>query len=114
MNYRMTSFILGRMLGVEALVMVIPAIVSAIYGEETMRAFLITSAVLMVLFLIFGRKKPENAMIYAKEGFVIVALAWILWSVFGALPFCISGTIPKYIDALFETVSGFTTTGSTI
>ena len=79
MNYRMTSFILGRMLGVEALVMVIPAIVSAIYGEETMRAFLITSAVLMVLFLIFGRKKPENAMIYAKEGFVIVALAWILW-----------------------------------
>ena len=81
MNYRMTSFILGRMLGVEALVMVIPAIVSAIYGEETMRAFLITSAVLMVLFLIFGRKKPENAMIYAKEGFVIVALAWILWSV---------------------------------
>ena len=72
MNYRMTSFILGRMLGVEALVMVIPAIVSAIYGEETMRAFLITSAVLMVLFLIFGRKKPENAMIYAKEGFVIV------------------------------------------
>ena len=114
MNYRMTSFILGRMLGVEALVMVIPAIVSAIYGEETMRAFLITSAVLMVLFLIFGRKKPENAMIYAKEGFVIVALAWILWSVFGALPFYISGTIPKYIDALFETVSGFTTTGSTI
>ena len=114
MNYRMTSFILGRMLGVEALVMVIPAIVSAIYGEETMRAFLITSAVLMVLFLIFGRKKPENAMIYAKEGFVIVALAWILWSVFGALPFYISGTMPKYIDALFETVSGFTTTGSTI
>ena len=114
MNYRMTSFVLGRMLGVEALVMLIPAIVSAIYGEVTMRSFLITSAVLVVLFLVFGRKKPENTMIYAKEGFVIVALAWILWSVFGALPFYISGTIPKYIDALFETVSGFTTTGSTI
>ena len=106
MNYRMTSFVLGRMLGVEALVMLIPAIVSAIYGEVTMRSFLITSAVLVVLFLVFGRKKPENTMIYAKEGFVIVALAWILWSVFGALPFYISGTIPKYIDALFETVSG--------
>ena len=89
--------------------MLIPAIVSAIYGEVTMRSFLITSAVLVVLFLVFGRKKPENTMIYAKEGFVIVALAWILWSVFGALPFYISGTIPKYIDALFETVSGFTT-----
>ena len=114
MNYRMTSFVLGRMLGVEALVMLIPAIVSAIYGEVTMRSFLITSAVLVVLFLVFGRKKPENTMIYAKEGFAIVALAWILWSVFGALPFYISGTIPKYIDALFETVSGFTTTGSTI
>ena len=114
MNYRMTSFVLGRMLGVEALVMLIPAIVSAIYGEVTMRFILITSAVLVVLFLVFGRKKPENTMIYAKEGFVIVALAWILWSVFGALPFYISGTIPKYIDALFETVSGFTTTGSTI
>ena len=87
MNYRMTSFVLGRMLGVEALVMLIPAIVSAIYGEVTMRSFLITSAVLVVLFLVFGRKKPENTMIYAKEGFVIVALAWILWSVFGALPF---------------------------
>ncbi len=114
MNYRMTSFILGRMLGVEALVMVIPAIVSALYGEETTYAFLITSVVLMILFLIFGRKKPGNTTIYAKEGFVIVALAWILWSVFGAIPFYISGTIPKYVDALFETVSGFTTTGSTI
>lgn len=114
MNYRMTSFILGRMLGVEALVMLVPAVVSAIYGEESMRAFLITSAVLLAVFLIFGRKKPEKTTIYAKEGFVIIALAWILWSAFGALPFYISGSIPRYIDALFETISGFTTTGSTI
>ena len=114
MNYRMTSFILGRMLGVEALVMLVPAVVSAIYGEESMRAFLITSAVLLAVFLMFGRKKPEKTTIYAKEGFVIIALAWILWSAFGALPFYISGSIPRYIDALFETISGFTTTGSTI
>ena len=114
MNYRMTSFILGRMLGVEALVMLVPAVVSAIYGEESMRSFLITGAVLLVVFLMFGRKKPEKTTIYAKEGFVIIALAWILWSAFGALPFYISGSIPKYIDALFETISGFTTTGSTI
>lgn len=114
MNYRMTAFILGRMLGVEALVLLIPAVVAAIYGEESMTAFLITSVILTLLFLVFGRKKPENSMIYEKDGLVIVAFAWILWSVFGALPFYISGSIPKYVDALFETVSGFTTTGSTI
>lgn len=114
MNYKMTTFILGRMLGVEAVVLLIPAVVSMIYRESGVFAFLITSAVLAFLFLIFGRKKPGNSMIYAKDGLVIVAFAWILWSVFGAMPFYISGAIPKYIDALFETVSGFTTTGSTI
>ena len=64
--------------------------------------------------MLTGRKKPENSTIYGKEGFIIIASAWILWSVFGAIPFYISGAIPSYIDALFETVSGFTTTGSTI
>ena len=79
-----------------------------------MAAFGITSAVLCVFFLLFGRKKPENGRIYGKDGLVIVAAAWILWSVFGALPFYLSREIPSYVDALFETVSGFTTTGSTI
>lgn len=64
--------------------------------------------------MVFGRKLPASKQIYGKEGFVIVGLAWILWSAFGALPFVISGSIPYYIDALFETISGFTTTGSTI
>lgn len=114
MNYKMTGYILGKMLGVEALVLLVPAIVSAVYREKTMGAFLITTLILAVFYLFLGRKKPENSTIYAKDGLVIVAFAWILWSVFGALPFYISGTIPHYIDALFETVSGFTTTGSTI
>ena len=110
----MTTYILGRMLGVEALVLLIPTLVSVIYKEDGWKAFLITSAILSVLYLIFGRKKPEDRTIYGKDGFIIIACAWILWSVFGALPFYISGTIPSYVDAFFETVSGFTTTGSTI
>lgn len=115
MNYKMTAYVLGKMLGVEALVLCIPAAVSLIYGETSdMAAFGITSAVLCVFFLLFGRKKPENGRIYGKDGLVIVAAAWILWSVFGALPFYLSREIPSYVDALFETVSGFTTTGSTI
>lgn len=114
MNRRMTTYILGRMLGVEALVLLIPALVSAIYGEEGWKAFLLTSAILVLLYVLLGRKKPEDSTIYGKDGFIIIACAWILWSVFGALPFYISGEIPSFVDAIFETVSGFTTTGSTI
>lgn len=114
MNRGMTTYILGRMLGVEALVLLIPALVSVIYGEEGWKAFLLTSAFLALLYVLLGRRKPEDSTIYGKDGFIIIACAWILWSVFGALPFYISGEIPSYVDAVFETVSGFTTTGSTI
>lgn len=110
---KMIAYTLGRMLGVEAVVLLIPAIVAGIYNES-LTPFLITSAILMIPFLLFGIKKPRNSTIYGKEGFVIIAIAWIFWSAFGALPFYLSGEIPSYIDALFETVSGFTTTGSTI
>ncbi len=110
----MTVYILGRMLGVEAALMLIPSIVSLIYGEDGWKAFLITSVILFFVYLIFGRKKPKDSTIYGKDGFIIIASAWVLWSLFGALPFWISGTIPSYVDAFFETVSGFTTTGSTI
>ena len=113
MNKNMTSYILGRMLGVEALVLLLPAFVGALYGED-ISSFLFTSWILGIVYVIFGLIKPKNTTIYGKEGFVIIALAWILWSLFGALPFYMSGAIPSYIDAFFETVSGFTTTGSTI
>lgn len=113
MNLKMTTYILGRMLGVEALVLLIPALIAGIYGESLF-PFLVTSGILLIVFLITGLKKPENTTIYGKDGFVIIACAWILWSVFGAFPFYISGEIPSYVDALFETISGFTTTGSTI
>lgn len=113
MNYRMIGYILGKMLRIEAVLMLLPAFVSLLYGERSGLSFLIVSGVLLVMSLVLSRK-PSNTSIYAKEGFVIVALAWIFWSAFGALPFVITEAIPHFVDAFFETVSGFTTTGSTI
>lgn len=110
----MIVYIIAKMLGVEGAVLLIPAFVAFLYGESDVIQFLIVSAVLGAIFFIFGRKRPENKVIYAKEGLVIVGLAWILWSLYGALPFVLTGSIPSYVDAFFETVSGFTTTGSTI
>lgn len=110
----MIVYIIAKMLGVEGAVLLIPAFVAFLYGESDVIQFLIVSAVLGAIFFIFGRKRPENKVIYAKEGLVIVGLAWILWSLFGTLPFVLTGSIPSYVDAFFETVSGFTTTGSTI
>ena len=114
MNKKMIVYILGKMMGVEGLLLLIPALVSLIYHEKSVISFLFVAAILLVIYMVFGRKLPASKQIYGKEGFVIVGLAWILWSAFGALPFVISGSIPYYIDALFETISGFTTTGSTI
>jgi len=114
MNNRMTTYILGKMLGVEALVLLIPAFVSWIYNEDGWKYFLITSFILAVVYIAFGMRKPKDSTIYGRDGFIIIACAWILWSIFGALPFWLSGEIPFYVDAFFETVSGFTTTGSTI
>lgn len=102
------------MLGVEAVLLLLPALVSLVYREFSGIYFLIPAGIIGVVYLLFGVKKPENRNIYGKEGMVIVASAWILWSLFGALPFSLSGSIPYYLDAFFETVSGFTTTGSTI
>ena len=110
MNKKMIVYILGKMMGVEGLLLLIPALVSLIYHEKSVISFLIVAAILLVIYMVFGRKLPASKQIYGKEGFVIVGLAWILWSAFGALPFVISGSIPYYIDALFETISGFTTT----
>ena len=90
------------MLGVEAILLLLPALVSLIYGEFSGVYFLIPSGILIVIYLLVGMKKPEKRTIYGKEGMVIVASAWILWSLFGALPFTISGSIPSYLDAFFE------------
>lgn len=114
MDTKMVRYILCRMLGVEAALLLVPVLVAVIYQEKCGIVFLIPIVILCLLFWVVGRKRPEHGQIYGKEGMVIVALAWILWSLFGAMPFTLSGYIPSYVDAFFETVSGFTTTGSSI
>ena len=102
MNNRMIVYMIGRMLGVEGLLLLVPAFVSFLYGEQSGIAFLLTAAILLIIFLLAGRKKPKDTSIYGKEGLALVGIAWILWSLFGALPFFISGSIPDYLDAFFE------------
>ena len=114
MDTKIVRYILCRMLGVEAALLLVPVLVAVIYQEKCGIVFLIPIVILCLLFWVAGRKRPEHGQIYGKEGMVIVALAWILWSLFGAMPFTLSGYIPSYVDAFFETVSGFTTTGSSI
>lgn len=113
MNYGMLRFIIGKMLQIESVLLLLPALVALIYREESCGSFILVAAALAVLSF-FMTKKPKDMKIYAKEGFVAVALAWLSWSAFGALPFVLTGAIPHFVDAFFETVSGFTTTGSTI
>lgn len=113
MNYRMIAHLLGIILLIETALLAAPAAVALIYGEDII-PFAVTVAILLVVSLPAVCLKPANTTIYTRDGFVCVAAAWILMSAFGALPFIISGSIPNFIDAFFETVSGFTTTGASI
>ena len=102
MNGKMVRYILGRMLGVEALLLLLPAFVGILYGEEKEAlTFVIPAVILTCIFVVAGRKRPEGQVIYGKEGMVVVASAWITWSLFGALPFTLSGSIPNFVDAFF-------------
>lgn len=114
MNKSIILHIIGWILNFEAAFMVLPLIVSLIYKEKSGFAFLITIVLCLLIGIPLITRKPKSSHFYAKEGFISVALGWIMLSLFGALPFFISGEIPSYIDALFEIVSGFTTTGSSI
>lgn len=115
MNYKMITYIIGQILRVVGLCMLLPVIVGAVYGEHHVIAtFGIPFFITMFISVVFTIKKPKNTAVFSMEGFISVAAAWIAMSAIGALPFVISGEIPNYVDALFETVSGFTTTGSTI
>lgn len=115
MNHRMVFSTIGKIVLGEAALLVLPYIVSLIYKETCATSLLITIVIAVVagllLTIIF---KQKDDVIYSKEGFMIVSLSWIVLSLIGALPFRLSGEIPDYIDAVFETVSGFTTTGASI
>ncbi len=114
MNKRMTAYVLGMLLLCEAGLLLLPLAVALIYGDKTTSDFLLTIGILLLVGGALTLLKPKDKTIYARDGLVIVALGWIALSLFGALPFYFSGEIPRYIDAVFETVSGFTTTGSSI
>ena len=115
MNRRMILNTVGLMLKVEAALLLLPAIAALIYGESCLWSILISVAIsLAVGFALTLLSRPKSQVIYAREGFITVALAWVAVSAVGALPFWISREIPSYIDAFFETVSGFTTTGASI
>lgn len=109
----MIGFVIGRILLTEAVLLVLPMVVAVAYGEAAL-PFLIPALLLAVIGLALGLKAPKRSNLYARDGFAVVALAWVLMSVFGALPFVLSGDIPHFVDAFFETVSGFTTTGASI
>lgn len=115
MNKKMVFHIIGRIIQVESVLLLLPLAVSLIYKEKCWLSFLITIGIAFAAgtLLTLG-SRVKSKVIYAKEGFITVALAWVLMSAVGALPFVLSGEISSYIDAFFETVSGFTTTGASI
>lgn len=114
MNYKAILHYLGTVMKVEAGLMVLPFLVSVAYRENEVVAFLVPIAILLALGFSCTFLGRGDRTIYAKEGLVVTALAWIVMSLFGALPFVFSGEIPRFIDAFFEIVSGFTTTGASV
>lgn len=119
MNYKAISYMLGKIFIILGLLMILPLLICIYYtlngfSEASVYSFIIPMILLLVPGFLLKSKKPKNFNIYAKEGFIICGLAWIIMSVLGAIPFVISKSIPNVIDAIFESVSGFTTTGATI
>lgn len=114
MNYSMVLYILGHILKFESAFLLLPALTGLIYQESTSFSYLITALLCFLVGLLLSRKAPVSRTLYTREGFVTVAMSWIIMSIFGALPFVLTREIPSYIDALFETASGFTTTGASI
>lgn len=114
MNRPMVFYLLGWILLCEAALLLLPALVSLICGERALYAFLLTALLCAVLGFLLKLRKPKNRVFFLREGFVVTALSWIFISILGALPFLLTRSITNPFDALFETVSGFTTTGASI
>ena len=116
MNYKKLGKILGKIMMVEGVLMCAPLAVSFVYKEAFMNklAYIIPIALLLILGILMQIPKPKYNTLYQKEGFALTAMVWIIMTLFGAIPFVISGDIPNYVDACFEIMSGFTTTGSSI
>lgn len=115
MNYNMIAYILGSILRIEGALLAVPTFVAFWYQEEQAAvSFIATITICLMVGTVMVSREPENKRIYGREGFVVVALSWVVMSVLGALPFYLSGSIEGYVNCFFETVSGFTTTGASV
>ena len=114
MNTSIIRYILGSVLKIEGFLLLIPVVCSLIYHESEGTAYIFVAFLCLICGVIFTLRKPKETIFYLKEGCVTTAFSWILLSFFGAIPFTITGEIPSFLDALFETVSGFTTTGASV
>jgi len=114
MNKKMILYILGHVMLIEAALMLLSALVGLIYREPEALWFVVIPLLEGLAGYLLRRRKPRDMVFYLKEGCVATALSWLVMSIIGCLPFCLSGVIPSFTDALFETVSGFTTTGASI
>lgn len=114
MNYSIIRYILCRVLEFQALFLALPCVAALIYGEREGFAYLVVAVSCLLVGALGKLRKPKSSVFYAREGFVAVSLSWILLSVTGALPLFLSGEFSSYTDALFETISGLTTTGASI
>ena len=116
MNYKLLGKVLGKIMILEGILMLAPLIISIIYKEGPTNhiAFIVPICALFLLGALMQLPKPKRTSLYQKEGFALTATVWIVMTLFGAVPFVINGDIPNYIDACFEIMSGFTTTGASI
>ena len=114
MNRSMILYVVGHVVMLEGVMLLLPCLVSLIYQESEGIDYLVMAVICTLLGAIIVKHKPKVNVFYLKEGCIATALSWIALSIFGALPMCISGDIPSFTDALFETISGFTTTGASI
>ena len=114
MNMSIIIYFLGWVMGIEGALMILPCITAVIYRESSGFYFLGTAVFCSIAGWLLAHKKPKNTVFYARDGFVSVALSWIVLSLFGAMPFWLSREIPLFEDALFEVISGFTTTGASV
>ena len=114
MNFRIIAYIVGWVCNFQAIFMVLPCITALVYQEHEFFAFLISMILCLIVGIPLTARKPKNKVFYTKDGCVAVALSWLALCIFGSVPFVLSDSIPHPIDAFFEIVSGFTTTGASI
>lgn len=114
MNTSIIRYILGSVLKIEAFLLLLPVLCGLIYHESEGTAYFAVALICLFVGILFTIRKPKENLFYLKEGCITTALSWIFLSIFGAIPFVITGEIPSFLDALFETISGFTTTGASI